>query len=300
MIRVDEALYLLARQYKRTFLLLDCFGGNPLAEAIETTEAPPAASLPLDDPMFEDDLGSAPLLIETLHDQPAHQPLLARSIELAQYQATDGGARSVCAWLFSDLPLERLRGALRQRLDARYPDGRIYFRYFDPRVMARLAQMLAPGGAGDMPGAADSSFTDLLGPVVSWCQLDRDGNFLRFDNPLPSAQFDPGQMRFGSDSAAAIERIVQVNLTVRALQQRGLPCPRTQDEALDAHLVRAREMGITDAEDQVAYAWRAQHAGPSFSAHSALQAIVGEAAAHGIPLDAMFDQRLPMPGIDAN
>nr|WP_307731939.1 DUF4123 domain-containing protein [Massilia sp. H27-R4] len=277
-------------------MLLDCFGGNPLAEAIAAAEAPAAASLPLDDPMFEDDLGSAPLLIEILHDQPAHPPLLARSIELAHYQALNGTARSVCAWLFSDLPLVRLRSALRQRLDVRFPDGRIYFRYFDPRVMTRLAQILAPGAA-DMPAEPESSFSDVLGPVTIWCQLDRDGSFLRFDNPVPGRQGDRGHLRFGSDSAAAIERIAQVNMVVRALQQRALPCPRAQDGALDAHLVRARELGIADAEDQIAYAWRAQHAGTAFSTHSALQTIIGEAAANAIPLDAMFDARLPMPAI---
>jgi hypothetical protein len=298
-VRVDEALYLLAREYKRTYLLLDCFGGNPLAEATATAEEPVAASLPLDDPLFEDDLGSAPLLIEILHNQPAHQPLLARSIELAQYQALNGATRSVCAWLFSDLPLVRLRSALRQRLDVRFPDGRIYFRYFDPRVMTRLAQILAPG-ATDMPAGAESCFSDVLGPVASWCQLDRDGTFLRFDNPVPGTNGDRGHLRFSGDSAAAIERIAQLNQTVRALQQRGLPCPRGQDSALDTHLARARELGITDAEDQIAYAWRAQHAGAAFSAHSALQSIIGEAAANAIPLDAMFDARLPMPGIDAN
>lgn len=298
-VRIDEALYLLAREYKRTYLLLDCFGGNPLAEAIAAAEAPAPASLPLDDPLFEDDLASAPLLIEILHDQPAHQLLLARSVELAQSQALNGATRSVCAWLFSDLPLVRLRSAMRQRLDVRLPDGRIYFRYFDPRVMARLAQILAPG-ADDAPARAESSFADLLGPVNSWCQLDRDGAFLRFDNPVTGQQGDRGHLRFGSDSAAAIERIAQLNRVVHALQQRGLPCPRQHDNALDAHLSSARAMGISDADDQIAYAWRAQHAGPAFSAHSALPAIIGEATVHGIPLDAMFDARLPMPVIDAN
>ena len=298
-VRVDEALYLLAREYKRTYLLLDCFGGNPLAEEIAAAEAPAAASLPLDDPMFEDDLGSAPLLIEILHDQPAHQPLLARSIDLAQYQTLNGGMRSVCAWLFSDLTLVRLRSALRQRLDVRYPDGRIYFRYFDPRVMSRLAQILAPGAA-DMPAGAESSFSDLLGPVASWCQLDRDGSFLRLDNPAHGMQSGRGHLHFNSDSAAAIERIGQLNLVVGALQQRGLPCARAQDDALDSHLVSARQMGITNAEDQIAFAWRAHHTGLPFSTHSALQTIIGEAATHDIPLEAMFDARLPVSAIDSN
>ena len=175
----DETLYVLSRQYGRTILLLDRFGVNPLADALKLLTSPPALCRPLDDPLFQHDPDSAPILVELLHGELSHQVLLGQSISVAQDEALHlERHHSVCGWLFTDVSLERLQLALRQRLDVEYPDGeRIYFRYFDPRVIAHLVCLLALKSIS--PLSDDKGFEQLLGPIRTWCHLDWEGRLLR-------------------------------------------------------------------------------------------------------------------------
>jgi hypothetical protein len=290
---IDEALAALSRQYGRTVLLLDPFAGNHLISAIDALISPPAHCLRLDDPIFKNDLQSAPLLVELLNDEPTHQDLLAQSIIRAQEQARNsGGPHHVCAWLFTDVPLKRLQQALRQRLDARYPKGaRIYLRYFDPRVMPRLKVLLGTPTAGPMPPY--SNFSQLLGPVRTWCHLDREGLLRRHDNPLAANQAFGGYLHFDETTAAAIDRIEDINLTARALIQRDIPCKQSDDAVIDTHLVQAQALGLHDTDDLVAYAWRATNHGAPFTSQLKLHELITQGTTHGIPFDALLDECLP-------
>ncbi len=225
-------------------LLLDPFGGDHLKAALDALASPPAQCLRLNDPIFKDDLESAPLLIELLSTERTHKDLLAQSIARAQEEVRNTvGPRGVCAWLFSDVSLQRLQRAMRQRLDARYPKGeRIYLRYFDPRVMPRLAELL--GSPTDKPTPPYSSLAQLLGPIHTWCHFNREGDLQRNDNPQPSNAGFSGYLHFDQRTAAAIDRIEAVNLTARALLQRAIPCKQSDDAMIDTHLKHAKSHGL--------------------------------------------------------
>jgi hypothetical protein len=292
---IDEALAVLSRQYGRTVMLLDPFAGNHLLPAIDALTSPPARCLKLDDPIFKSDLQNAPLLVELLSDEPTHQDLLAQSILRAQEQVRNpGGPHHVCAWLFTDVPLKRLQRALRQRLDASYPKGeRIYLRYFDPRVMPRLSVLL--GSSTDRSSPTYSTLSQLLGPVRTWCHLNREGGLQRHDNPQPNDDVFCARLRFDEPLAAAINRIEAINVTARALIQRALPCKQSDDAVIDTHLVQAQSLGLHEADDLVAYAWRATQYGAAFTSQPGLHALITKAATHGIPFDALFESSFPYP-----
>jgi hypothetical protein len=291
--RIDEALHALSRQYGRTVLLLDRFAGNYLQESIDALTSPPVRCLMLDDPIFKDDLRSAPLLVELLSNEPAHQDLLAQSISRAQEQVRKvGRPHYVCAWLFADVSLDRLQHALRQRLDARYPRGeRIYLRYFDPRVMSRLAMLLGPATEVAMP--TSSNLAQLLGPVKTWCQLDREGLLQCHDNARPVGEAFGRYLYFDEIIATAIDRVEAINLTARELIQRAIPCKQSDDAVIDMHLVQAQKLGLHDADDLVAYAWRAMKYGVPFTLQPALHELIMQAASHGIPLDTLLAEHFP-------
>jgi hypothetical protein len=286
---IGEALAALSRQYGRAVLVLDPFAGNHLLPAIDALSSPPAQCLRLNDPIFKNDLQNAPLLVELLSDEPTHQDLLAQSIVRAQEQArSPGGPHHVCAWLFTDVPLKRLQQALCQRLLACFPKGeRIYLRYFDPRVMPRLSALL--GWPIDRPNPLNSTLSHLLGPVQTWCHLDREGRLQRHDNPKPSDGVFGPRLRFDEALAAGIDRIEAINLTARALIQRALPCKQSDDVVIDTHLVQAQNLGLHEADDLVAYAWRATHHGAAFTSQPELPELIARAATHGIPFDALLE-----------
>lgn len=293
-----DSLQVLSEKYGRTILLLDPFAGRHLVRDVEGLTATPAQRLILDDPIFKEDLQSAPLLVELLNEEPTHQDVLAQSITRAQEQVSNlAGPHSVCAWLFTDVSLTRLQRAMRQRLDARYPRGaRIYLRYFDPRVMPRLAELLLPTNAG--PVAPFSDVARLLGPVRTWCHLDREGLLQRHDNPQPANQANDAYLRFDETTAAAIDRIEVINLTARALIQRAMPCKQSDDAAIDMHLVEAKRLGLHSADDLVAYCWRAQHYGEPFTSQPILPELITQAAKHGIPFDALLEEHLTARAFD--
>jgi hypothetical protein len=290
---VADGLNALFQQHGRGVLLLDPYGGDHLRPAIDALTSRPPQCLRLNDPIFKDDPQSAPLLIELLSTEETHQDLLAQSIARAQEEARNtAGPRGVCAWLFTEVSLQRLQPAMRQRLDARYSKGeRIYLRYFDPRVMPRLAELL--GLPTDKPTPPYSSLTHLLGPIHTWCHLNREADLQRHDNPQPSNGGFGGYLHFDQTTSAAIDRVEAVNLTARALLQRAIPCKQSDDGMIDTHLRHAKSLGLIQIADWVAYAWRAMHHGTAFTRHPMLHQVIAQAASNGIPFDALVEARLP-------
>jgi hypothetical protein len=289
---VDEALYLLARRYGRTILLLDRFGADPLAEAIAAVDGPAPASLALDDRLFVEDPQSAPLLVELQLSVPSHQSLLRRTIHLALDQASrKSGPHPICAWIFSKASLSRLQSSLRIRLDARYPDQSVYFRYFDPRVMPHLARIMPT--ANDACSPHNSSFCDLLGPVESWCQIDSSGKLLCHQNPAPGKSNHLIRLHFDETMVAALQRIELVNLTLQHLAVHQYACGSPPDAMVDGHLLQALEFGVKEGDDQVSYAWRATKYSSAFTHWDGLRDLIQEASSIGVPLDPFLAERMP-------
>lgn len=290
-VRADEVLYNVARDYDRTVVLIDQFIDNPLREAIEAL-SPPAASVLLDAPIFEDDLQRAPMLLELSNRRPEHYALVEQSLKLAlEQQAEAGAVPRICAWLFGQATLERLRSAMLARLNVRYPSGdAVYLRYFDPRVMPHLARVLPPSTAAGVPGR--SSFTDLLGPVEKWCQLDRDGQLIQHGHAQPVSALQDIPLRIDEPTMQAMERIEQINLVVRILRARQTAIGPGIDAQIDHHLVHSASAGLEQADDQIAYAWRAVEYGQAFTLHPTLGELMRMAATQGLPLDIVLKARL--------
>lgn len=293
-LHIDEALYVLSRQYGRTLLLIDRFVGDTLASSIQTLTVASPKRLVLDDPLFENNPGMAPLLVELLHSEPTHHDLLRESVLVAQEESREiFGAHSVCGWLFSGATLAQMRHALQLRLDVQYPSGeRRYLRYFDPRVLPRMLALLATEDNGNKPAPAGPGA--LLGPVRTWCHLDQNGRLLRHDN-LEPYQRSSARMRFDERTAGAVDRIEAINMTIRALTRHAVCCDLPNNSVIDANLVAAQALGLAYNEDLVAYAWRAIFYGRPFAANAILRELASKATTNGIPFDAMVSESFPFP-----
>lgn len=95
--KIDETLYALSRQFGRTILLIDRFACDPFGSAIQTLKSALPKTLILIDPLFRDDPGMAPLLVELIHSEPSHHEFLRGSVIVAQEESKAiFGAHSIC------------------------------------------------------------------------------------------------------------------------------------------------------------------------------------------------------------
>jgi hypothetical protein len=289
---ISERLYNVAQGHERVYVLLDRHSEHPLAEEVAALADAATVSLPLLDELFKDNPTQSPLLLCLQRGRLEHAAVLERSIELALEQALDPNAsRSVCAWLVCDNEPKRVQSALTQRLDTHWPGGqRMYFRYFDPRVMPRLMQVLS-----------DAEQAQLFGPVQTWCQLGRSGQWLAFASSEAAVADTPpllGRMRLSESTAQAVDRIELVNLTLAALRRLGSTPDQTPDATLDQAIDHAVEtahtLGTTTPEDTVAYAWRAVLYGNAFTAHPTLQALLAQARSAELPLEPLLQEKIQL------
>lgn len=289
--RIDEVIYNLGREFGRTILLIDRFDSNPLSEAFDNL-ACPALSLSLDDPIFEDEPTRAPLIIELRQDIPCHIDLLEKSVELALEQSVHGyQAPQICAWLYTTASLERMQSEMRKKLDVCYPGGkRIYFRFFDPRVMHHLARIFPHV---DFENGQQSSFSELLGAIQIWCQISRAGTPMLFRSNNARGISKIKGLRIDKRTADAIDRIALVNRVVKELALMGKACRQDDDHSIDGMVLDSEKFGIIDVEDKVAYAWRAWFYKKEFTQQPDLKSRIEKALSQGLPLEIEFEDQFP-------
>lgn len=285
--QISERLYNVAQGREHVYVLLDRHTEHPLQEEVAALADAASVALPVLDALFKDNPTQSPLLLCLQRSRAEHVAVLERSIELALEQALEPNAsRSVCAWLVSDVPPYALQRELTQRLDAQWPGGkRMYFRYFDPRVMPRLMQVLSP-----------AEQAQLFGPVHTWCQLGRNGQLLALTpSPRePDSLALIGRMRLSEATAQAVDRIELVNLTLAALRRQGSVPDQAQDVQIDHAVQAAHTQGTSTPEDTVAYAWRAVLWGSAFTAHPALQALLTQARSAEMPLEPLLQEKIQL------
>lgn len=280
----DELLYNFGCGYKRTVVLIDRFIDNPLHELIEGLAAS-AQTLPIDDPIFEDNLSRAPLLVELRHDIPCHLELLHESIQLAEAQSLWAGPPRICAWLFTTTPLEQIRHEIRGHLNLRYPSGeKYYFRFFDPRVMPHLARIFFSSKSTDIR----NDLCILLGCIDIWCHLDFDGKMISYKRVSSKLSSRDRIFRIDQKTADAIDRISMLNLTIKELAKREIRYDQADGCAIDQEIFRAQCLGIKEPEDKIAYAWRAFSQGEKFTTHFDLRKLIDGALLEGQPLECLF------------
>ncbi|MFT3930582.1 MAG: DUF4123 domain-containing protein [Spongiibacteraceae bacterium] len=276
-----NALEALTQESAQLYVLIDRLNFDPLAQLInELSEEHRPLCVALNDPIFENAPLRTPLLVQLMLDLPGHQNLLTETLLIAQEEAFHiDGMRTVCGWLFSREKPETLAAHLARRQDIRYPNKRIYLRYFDPRVLPRLNEILGQ--------KADAH---LFAPVHTWCHLGRDGNWYQHD--LESVETEKLIPYPNADEALAIDRIVQINQVARHL---GPPptAPHARDIDIDNALTQAMQWKLTDTDDQITYAVRSLQDGETFTQHHLLRRWIQLTLETGAPLNDVISEYRP-------
>ena len=261
------------REHRWLHVLVDRYDDPALhdeVEAVAAAERP--AWWPLKDAMFREAPERSPALLALDYHRAAHGALLEHSVSLAWQQVQRGDARSLCAWIFSASDAQTLASAMSRRLDVLYPNARrIYLRYFDPRVMPRLAQIVGDHAAP----------SQLLVPVQTWCQYGRDGEWLELSAPPGVAGT---AVRPDAKQAQAIDRIALINQVAHHLARQGSVLPHSADAEIDRALVHAQTLGLTEDDDLVACAVHAWPHGLQALANPEFLTCIERARDTGLPL----------------
>jgi hypothetical protein len=266
------------RKHRWLYVMVDRYDDPVLTDEVNAVAADERPIWwPLKDALFKDTPERSPALLALDYRRAAHGGLLERSVALSMEQVQRGDSRSLCAWLFSARDPKALVEILSSRLDVLYPDlRRIYLRYFDPRVMPRLMQIV-----GDRAAPAQ-----LMAPIHTWCQYGRDGEWLSFNaSPALAASV----VRPNAQQAQAIDRIALINQMARTLAGQGTHVPHEGDADIDSLLVDARALGLIEDEDLVACAVHAWKYGPQTLADPVLLQHIERARDTGLPLAAIID-----------
>ncbi len=276
--RPADALHALAREHGRVFVLVDRFSNDPLlAELATLAPADRPRWFALEDAIFSDAPERAPALLQLKYRTASHMSLLDRTLELSLEEVSrPGQPRAVCAWIVTAAEGSSLARGMARGLDANANGQRIYLRYFDPRVMPRLVQLLGNGASS------------LASPASTWCQLGRQGEWLRFEAAqAPGATLG---LRLDARQSAALGRVESINKVAACLALQGLELGHARDLEVDTALQGARDAGLHDSDDQQAYALRCVRDGDVFLRHSRLSEWVELARDAGVPFDAVMDQ----------
>lgn len=269
-----EILYTYLRERKYCDVLIDRMVGLPYQDDIESLNSQVVHQLTLNDPLFAESQEQAPLLVRLPWTETR---LIEKYLEYALREAADPHiqTRSVCAFLFSPLQQTELGKRLTKRLDVSVQTvGRIYFRYFDPRVTHHLPRVLNT-----------SQLVALLDGVQSWLYVNWQSQ-LSTVTSSPWIKDRDYRLTFTSDQWRQLQDIESFNLAVRMLQSASLLAdkPRTETETqLVLAVQSARATGLSTAEDRAFYAVNAFKFGTRFTRHPAIPDVI-HASAQGVPL----------------
>ena len=258
-------------------LVLDRWSGDPLLDAAESESSDTAQkelaglsaeALPLQDEMFDEAPWRSPVLLRLNWGNPTHLAALDWSLHHAHAGLLH------CAWLHSSATSAQLQIDLSKKLEAElHPLQRMYLRWFDPRVMPRLAQILEP-----------DAFAQFLAPIEHWFQLDRDGALLQIRQPAEPATGAPARaLRLATpESSQAVLRVAALSRTASALTLLGQVLTHADNERIDCQIQAAQAYGLDD-DNQVAFATLALSQGTAFTAHPDLAQWCQLSAEHGLP-----------------
>jgi Domain of unknown function (DUF4123) len=283
-------------------VLLDRFRGDPSETddapgALGDTAGPHPKLLPLEHPGFAQAPEQAPALLMLEHGTPGHMAWLEWSVRAARQEwATRPWRPNVCAWLTPApvpahslnpnlLPVVALQRHLSQRLHSIWNADTAhntphYLRYFDPRVLPRLLQVLAP-----------ESRAAFLSPVADWFQLDRDGTWLHLQSS-PGLDARAVNLRFDAAQSQVLSRSQALSRTAQALADAGHVLPFADNSRIDAALEQGQTLGLTQNDDLVTFATNALLYGVAFSEHADLPTWCRAAQGGAALADAIADTPL--------
>ncbi|WP_332612918.1 hypothetical protein [Achromobacter sp. ESBL13] len=243
-----------ARANRRVLLLCDSTLADPLADDIARAGLQRRAV-----DLLSQGASAPPLYLAEVPDEIAHERLVNSSIRLAVAEAMQPApaikrARSMSAWLATDLPLAEVAQRLILRARLRDAQGRMrILRFWDPRTTQFQSELYA--------GCAPASW--IAG--ATWMSID---GFARWQ-ALPDT---PGPMQTATPDWPRLARLGLVNAVLQRLNGGGLAVGPSALEPVRRALDVAADRGITDDEDAALFAaWRVRldaplERAPSFAA----------------------------------
>ncbi|CAB3917337.1 hypothetical protein LMG26788_05139 [Achromobacter pulmonis] len=230
---------------RRVLLLCDSTLADPLAGMIESAGL---ARRGVD--LISQGATAPPLYLAEVPDEVRHERLVNASLRLAVDEAVRPApaarrARSMSAWLATDLPLAEVAQRLVQRARLRDAQGRVrILRFWDPRTTQFQGELYA--------GAVPASWI----PGVTWMSVDGFGRW----QALPDT---PGPMQTATPDWPRLARLGRVNAVLQRLNADGLRGDASVLEAVRRALDAGAACGIDDDEDLALFAaWRLRLAAP--------------------------------------
>jgi hypothetical protein len=250
----SEALYNYARELRQCDVLVDPMASDNWAQCLEEIPADELPKVQLEHEYFAKKSDKAPILVRV---PLKHFDVLDTLAGLAAEQATGPSrqTRSICGFVQSDLAQKDLARRLEANLSLRVGTQKVYFRYFDPRVMHHLPALLAPN-ALDWRG------------VSSWGYFNWEGEW----SVRPMPQQGTGRqrctlLRLTEEQWRPFAAIEHFNATVAAFLAAGLPCPCSETERLCRTVGATLALGIAEPEDVATYLLRSRQLGFPIAQH---------------------------------
>jgi hypothetical protein len=235
-----EQLYNQCRVLGWCDVLCDPQANERIGEWVAALDEEVAPRIFLRDPLFADSPQDAPVLVRLPMSEVSR---LEEWATHAQQEALDvhNPLRSVCAFIGSDLPIERLALRLTQALDLKVDGKGIYFRYFDPRVFHHLPRLLSA-----------EDFEHLFRGVSIWSYFSWDGSLTALQISAASDE-RPGRLNLTSKEWHPFETIEHFNSTQRFFAKQGLPFEPARTVDLFAQVHAARSLGLAAPDDTAYY-----------------------------------------------
>lgn len=238
-----------AKHGKRLYILVDPMLGDPFPDAS-------GSKVPL--PIIHSGLHASqrPYLL------PSNRrgKLLAASVELASLEAQRlrddmPGARTLCGWLFTSIASDRVAEHLAAQALLPSLEGTRLLRYWDPRVMDLLHDLLTPSQA-----------SGLRGPANGWYWVARNGRLQNLSSPDPDNRWKPSlKLSLSDEQFAVLQQMPTINLTLDILQDQGHDLAQPSPLQLARHLRSGRHVwGIESEREQVIYALHCVLVGEQF------------------------------------
>lgn len=236
----SQALYNHVRAYQGGHVIIDPLASTTWADCLHDEAAAGCRSVPVAHEYYGDDTASA---LRVVHIPLERFDLMEELAGLARREATDPACktRSVCGIVTCPLPPETVAKRLSAGLTVRVGRRKIYFRYFDPRVMHHLADFI-PMGIPDLERLESWAYFDWEGCLVIH-RFDRDANRPEAADPfrLSEVQWQP------------FEILPAFNATIVAFKQAGLNPSCSETARLRLKVADAIKLGLAEPEDVALY-----------------------------------------------
>ncbi|WP_287144177.1 DUF4123 domain-containing protein [Achromobacter sp.] len=227
-----------ARPNRRVLLLCDSTLDDPLAEEFASAGL---ARRAVD--LISQGASAPPLYLVEVPDEIRHERLINASIRLAVDEAMRPApavkrARSMSAWLATDLPLAEVADRLILRARLRDAQGRMrILRFWDPRTTQFQSELYA--------GCAPASW--IAG--AAWMSID---GFARWQ-ALPDT---PGPMQTATPDWPRLARLGQINAVLQRLNVDGLASGPSLLEPIRRALDAGAACSMDDEDVALFAAWR--------------------------------------------